>query len=462
MHRPTVCLIAIVLCVGGIAAHAAAAEAPAGSSVAGLVEDVRGRPVADADVFVAREYEHNIQPAVSGKTDARGAFEIVVPDAAVAYRIRVQSPGLAARVLRHVDSGSRPEIVLEAGRVAEGVVLDRDTQQPIAGADVEANDVAEVGLFVAPGAGITRATSDGSGHFRLEGLAPGRYAVIAAAKGYRRGGTNLTQAERPVQILLARGGVISGVVIGTDGRPAAEAAVAAEGEPADRQSRADTTTDDKGRFTLPQLSVGSYRVLARRHGAGATVVSGVKVQEGRDAHAEIRLERVVAVQGRLVDPDGKPVEGQVCVAQVSGADTISLLAGECAPADEGGRFLLASLPPGRHQLRVAAPGFVESRFEIQLPPERESVHVGDLELDAGLQIRGRVVDRSASPVAGATVTVLDSGYSVHTGADGSFRLGALAPGAKTLWVKAAGFVEQGHDAAPGARLEVVLAGMHAR
>jgi hypothetical protein len=422
----------------------------------GVVREQGVKPVGDAEVFVAREYEHNMEPAMTGRTDASGTFQIAVPDRTARYRIRAQAAGLVPGVLRNVGIETRLDIVLEAGRTIEGVVLDRDTQQPVPTAQVEARDVFQFALFFAPGAGVAGAVSDLQGRFRIEGLGPGSHAITATAPGYGRGGVNVAEAQTRVQVTLARGGSIAGVVIDGDRRPVSGAAVGAEGEPDARQLRGNAITDRNGRFTLSGLPTGSYRMLVRHQGSAAGVASGVRVQAGRETRADVRLEMAVAVGGRFVDSERRPVKGQVCVGEINGVDTASLLGGQCSNTEDDGQFAVSDLPAGHHRLRFDAIGFVSNRFDIHVAGGQRTVSLGDLEVDAGLQIRGRVVDEARKPVAGATVTVLDSGYSVQAEVDGAFRLGALAPGAKRLWIKAPGFREAGRNVDPGTRVEIVL------
>src|SRR5262245_21999656 len=104
----------------------------------GRVFAAETKPIPNAVVFGAKEYEHNSEPALVGRTDAAGLFQIAVPDATSKYRVRIQAPGFAAHVVRYVELGRSLEMTLSSGDAIEGVVRDRDTRRPIPNADLEA------------------------------------------------------------------------------------------------------------------------------------------------------------------------------------------------------------------------------------------------------------------------------------------------------------------------------------
>lgn len=116
--------------------------------------------------------------------------------------------------------------------------------------------------------------------------------------------------------------------------------------------------------------------------------------------------------------------------------------------DELGRFRVERGAASNARLGVRAPGFVP--YDAAIPVTSDAaVDLGDIVLQTGIVLSGRVLDASRVPVAGARVrrlekdarpaTVLgssDEDAVAITDADGNFVVDDLAPGAWSLLVKA--------------------------
>lgn len=153
-----------------------------------------------------------------------------------------------------------------------------------------------------------------------------------------------------------------------------------------------------------------------------------------DAAATARLLR-----GRVVDEFGHPVAG--AEVQLSGgtsewffASGVSLVRGDrdaSTTTDTQGEFSLQVEGSGASELRVGADGFAPFRIDVALEEDRDS-DVGDLELETGVHLSGRVVDSNGHPVAGARVSTsgreLGGGLVLLAGA-GATQLLATTDGA---------------------------------
>src|SRR5437667_12230901 len=73
---------------------------------------------------------------------------------------------------------------------------------------------------------------------------------------------------------------------------------------------------------------------------------------------------------------------------------------------------MEAVPAGSHVLAVTAPGYAPKRVEAQVAPSGRAVDVGDVELETGLTIQGRVHDRAGAAIAG--VVVDDAGRPIET------------------------------------------------
>ncbi len=186
-----------------------------------------------------------------------------------------------------------------------GQVLDPETLQPVAGAEVS---IAWSQLEVSKEAGVRnsprllRDSTGASGGFRLCGLPNSMQATLQA----RRGGS--VTAEVPIRIgesdmeLFARTLLLSRADSGTKvGNATVTGRVILEGSPTNAGSRVEVVgtgvvvlTNEKGDFTLRNLPSGSQVLLARHLGFGAeTVPVDLSVREAKQV--TIKLPKYVAV-----------------------------------------------------------------------------------------------------------------------------------------------------------------------
>ena len=180
---------------------------------------------------------------------------------------------------------------------------------------------------------------------------------------------------------------------------------------------------------------------------------------------DLVLRPGVRVIGRLIDANERTLPGRVSVGELDGRATPASLADSLraeAPAD--GRFAIENVPVGEHALGVNAPGQAAERVEFAVRAGDRQVDVGDVRLEVGLAIRGRVRTKASEPVAGASVR----GFAMRRGAgaslseatteaDGSFVLAGPDQALYRLSVEAPGFGAANKEAEPGGDpLDLVL------
>ena len=110
--------------------------------------------------------------------------------------------------------------------------------------------------------------------------------------------------------VLKKGVPIEGRVLSSDGQPVAEALVISTERAGDLFTGPDqftVKTDAEGRFRTGQVKAGDWHLLVRASGH-APAARRVKVG-GAVPFEEIRLEPPHSFRARVVDPEGKPVEG---------------------------------------------------------------------------------------------------------------------------------------------------------
>lgn len=180
------------------------------------------------------------------------------------------------------------------------------------------------------------------------------------------------QVRAPQQDQAPGTAVITGRVLGADGRPVVAADVRAV--PLDRGSfNRMVQTGPDGRYELTALRAGHYRVVASKSGfltieyrQPAPFESGAIIEIRDGQHIEdidIALARHAAIVGHVFDETGDPVEGaSVRVSQIAfiqGRRQLVNVSGvNDRLTDDRGRFRVWGLPPG-HYIVSAVVGQVE-------------------------------------------------------------------------------------------------------
>ncbi len=194
---------------------------------------------------------------------------------------------------------------------------------------------------------------------------------------------------------------------------------------AGRQTGRDTSGED-GRYTLSAPGPGSYVLIAAAGGHQPQAVS-VTVGE-RPVEVDIVLGGAGRLAGRVLTPDGSPVDATVTLTDVRGEVVATTRSGP-----EGG-YAITDLMAGAYTLAASAPAFRPAAVPVTVHPARETRQ--DIELTGGALLRGTVRAGGGRPVEDARVTLLDAAGNVTdtvtTGPDGTFRFVDLACGEYTV------------------------------
>lgn len=364
-------------------------ELPAAGEVRGSVRDPRGRPVVGAQVQL-----YGVQTQTLAVADD-GSFhfaELVAGE----YRLgvtrlgeRLRPPGAGAdaaqdrRITVRAGATETLDILVEgpAGDIS-GVVFD-EGGVALADAFIEASRESD-SAAAAAGEGARQRwrgaldrprLTEPDGHFTIEGLLPGRYAVRARRRG---GGEALVEHVAPgdaVRLTIAATGALAGTVQLPGGAVPPQFRV----QLVDR--RTGFTRDDEffrtaGAWAFRELPAGDYQVEAAAPGGTRTLELSLAAGEQREG-VQIDLTALLKnVRGTVLDLEGAPVPG--VVVEVGGRDEPAGARGNIS--DEAGRFELAQVPVGVATLRAEPPpGGVHSPAAItvqitgdraELPPIR--------------------------------------------------------------------------------------------
>lgn len=384
-----------------------------------------GKPVEGAVVRLALAVNFNIlQQLEEVKTGPDGSFDFG-PQAASRFDVSAESPGKKPAHLEIItaDPTAKPDqLVLELGACGSrlyGSVL-----------DASGGAIAKARLRVA---GLAGGESDDKGEYSVcveTSSGPPNQIVRVEADGY---GTIQViidlNGELRYDFVLVPEAVLVGQVVTTEKKPVAGARVVALPDPSEGPHHIASgwaISDEDGRFRVPGLSPGHYRLLAKAEGYASTTPVEAILQAGT-AQKEVVLvvSATAKVTGHVVMAD-KPVAGAAVVVFLGAG--IGITAG--AVSQDDGSFTLQGVPMGKVKLNVQP-------YEVVAPKELDvnapTVDNVKVEVAALAAIHGKIT-RKGQPVKDGTI----SGPSIPEGtvrakSDGTYEVKGLKPGPQTFF-----------------------------
>jgi protocatechuate 3,4-dioxygenase beta subunit len=373
------------------------------------------------------------------------------------FRIEDVGPGTWT-ITGSTAEGSRQaqaEVTIEPGRRSATVDLDFGAGstlsgvvsiagEPLAGAQVVARNETTMSF--------ARAVTGSDGRYALEGLADGRYELIAtdpeATSSVERE-VDLT-GDQVVDLELPTARVSGFVRRVEDRSPLANVAVTIEPRGGSTavgrgafwltRQRSDTT-DEQGRFSVDGVAEGQWIVRARRDGYAVGEAS--VALDGRTGVDDVQIE-LTPTEGLMLQvfgPQGQPV-GSASVAVLDSAG--QAVAGRRVQADSKGFVFLPSVPSGTWEVVVGASGAATTSVPATAPGAATAV---SLPRACKLVVTVDELRASATP---ATLSLRDATGRLHravmwTGEvraewplrQGQAEIEALAPGTWTATVTAA-------------------------
>jgi hypothetical protein len=324
---------------GGSETEVGEVELRCAPSIAGIVVDERGRPLAAARIegFAVR---HDSSRLAVTRTDARGRFVLVlhhdVPHKVVAF-----VPGYAEQGYFDVEATppgtSDLRILVEPEARTTFVIVDAETQLPIEDAAIAvvsgASGAVDLSSLVeraaAPRGIATRFARPGVDRFVA--FAPGYASRLRSVEWNAKDGRSVVRLERE--------STLSGTLRGGDGGPLP--GVELRVRSGDLRRHASTAAD--GAFSVSGLAAGRHLLIAVAEGRGAAVRE-ITLRVGEiAAPLELRLEPAARIEGlALANDRTHRLESALLDEPLEIA------------IDGAGKFVVEDLPPGDYLLEPLA------------------------------------------------------------------------------------------------------------
>jgi hypothetical protein len=409
-----------VIVAPGETSEVALIELAPGSTIAGRVASKDGNPIAGATVRAVESGSDALAKLAGTKEttcDASGRYELAhrlpgrktltasAKGIAPATQHDVEIPGEAGML------GGDFYFALESGNVLGGRVVDAQ-RRAIAGATVSAFSA---GDQARGGSTATTGTSS-DGTFLIENVPAGVFTVDANAGGFRQARVgNVAAGTIDLEIVLDRGASLGGRVLDArTGDPVAHAFVRA-------QSRM-TVSDPGGAFRFDGLKPGEQALLVKAAGYRKTTAGPFAVGALQGAEEiVIPLDRGASISGIVLRASDRLPIADALIQEAPDASRPADLheevgAEEASPWERGdpmvsrarsardGRFVLRGLATGTHRIQVLHRDHLLRILDaVDLVPGDER-DVGEVLLEEGGGIHGRVLASDGRPAPGVTIT----------------------------------------------------------
>ncbi|WP_164019532.1 carboxypeptidase-like regulatory domain-containing protein [Pyxidicoccus trucidator] len=398
-------------------------------AISGRVLDARGRPLPGARVRSSRGYSEN----ASAESDAEGRFTVTgIPEGGGTLSVILGEQALSqTRVV-----APQRDVELRGASSALGVQVLDPRGQPLPGVLVSLQDASTTVVL----SSLMKTDVEGRVEQAVLPVTRIRATVFWNREcfGWQTSGeVSLVAGQRHSLVLSFKGlslrPPLTGRVVDTAGRPIAGANVMAtplaHPDPGSVRgllwSRAqlegsETRSDAQGRFTLKDLRAGAVRVRAWHRDELFQELPPMKVAPGQD-EVTVVLERWRSVEGRVVDPEGRPVPSFSVNHRYFSATS--------------GQFQDVLVPEGRSTLAFWAEGFATELRVVEISAGKRGRIREPIVLQRGRMVSGRVVkEDGCTPIAGAVVSLdhadaprsgVRDFVSTWTDVDGRFQLGSL-------------------------------------
>lgn len=302
----------------------------------------------------------------------------------------------------------------------------------------------------------TLTARDGGFEIRVPHLPGVGRILFAAAEGFQTLTRPISsdsirpRQARPLELVLTPRARLEVRIVDEDGLPVTDARV--QLQPARWRGgqefllRLDSLgVDQDGRVEIRQLSPASrYAARIAAPGFSQRTITFRTPERGEIPEPlEWTLHRARTVLGRVVDDDGAVAGATIRLVEIDRKRTGSYH-GRQAESDDDGSFRVDLLSPLLYRLEADADGrgTAVRIVDLREHPAGEPLDLGEISLEEGMELRGRVVDGKGRGVAeisvGAGRFPTTRGHSTRSGEDGRFVLDGIPPETDALEIFAHG------------------------
>jgi len=357
------------------------------ASIAGRVVDEGDDGILEARVSATLR-GRNI---ASTLTDEEGVFELAfLPEGT--YTITAKKEGYADAVITRLSLKTKERLErlvlrMVKGGVVKGKVLD-DAGEAIPNANVVVYPFERM-----EGVRAKNTRTDKNGDFRIDDLFPALYRINATHPDFLRQKPEVVRvtsaAETEINIVLARGGTVAGVVVNTDDEPIKGANIYIMQPSGMLHLGRSIKTDEEGKFVIRGLPPGTVNLKVTAKDYRTKIIRDITVVAGEtNENVRIVLSKGLCLEGVVVDENGFPIEG----ARVSASTKTGILSPQ--KTDKDGRFSLSGLSANDTvSILVKARGYIEEvrrNITLPAPPLR-------IVLRHGAVLTGRLTSRDELP-----------------------------------------------------------------
>ncbi len=393
-----------------------------GTTIGGIVQDDRGRPIGGATVFVLVPINERREPGVARpsiwdyevKTDAEGRWRCdVVPAKLDDVWLRLNHPDFAGDRMY----GDTPKPTLEKLRDLSGVMVMKKGIA-VSGRVLAADGSPVAGAKVAQGADrfgshYPETKSDDQGRFRFENVRPGEMILTVQAKGHGPDLKRLAVGKESVDVefRLEPPHRIGGRVVDSRGGPVAGAFVAADTWRGRRSLEFRVDTDEDGRFAWEDAPGDEVLFDLGKQGFMSVRQKTIKAS---DEEVTITLLKPLKVGGSVVDDEtGKPVEAFTVTPGIDwGNGRAPYWELQSARRQSSGRYEFEFGEPRHgHLVRIEADGYLPVNSPMFKDDQGEVAF--DARLKKGEGPSGVVIGPGGKPVKGASVCLVTAGAGAY-------------------------------------------------